>query len=327
MKKILLMGSLLTIIFLISGCAVSDYLKGEAKEKPYSLLTEKESVENATEEVEQVVEELEETNISEGEETETSEEVAPIVITIKENETVNLKPKAKDADEDELVYTFSEPLDANGRWQTSYGDAGEYLITVTASDGKLETSRQVTLVVERVNVPPVIADVPNNMTVSEGDILSLSPEATDPNGDDVNVTISEPVGDDGEWVIGYKEAGEYVVEVTATDGELTTVKKVLVTVKKKNVAPTIENVGDITVDEGDTVVLSPVVTDLNGDDVEVTISDPIGDNGVWATSYTDHGEYKITIKADDGTVTTTKEITVTVNDVNVAPVIEDIVQE
>ncbi len=43
MKKILMIGSLLITLFLISGCAVSDYLTGIEEDKPYSLLTEEEA--------------------------------------------------------------------------------------------------------------------------------------------------------------------------------------------------------------------------------------------------------------------------------------------
>jgi len=322
MKKILI-GSLLIMILMVSGCAISDYLTG-AGEKPFSLLPEKESAKDEAKELDNMTEDLE--KVDEAEKTEPEKE-KPIVITVKEAEIVNLKPKAKDADEDKIVYSFSEPLDENGRWETSYGDAGEYLIVVTASDGKLETSKKVLLIVERVNVPPVISGIPDEVTVDEGDTLVLSPEAKDPNGDDVELTISEPVGNDGEWVIGYQDAGEYFVEIKATDGELESVKKVLVTVKKKNVAPVITNVMDLEVYEGETVIISPVITDLNGDEIKLTISDPVGDDGTWETTYTDHGTYNIVIKADDGTVVTTEEITVKVNDINVAPVIEDIVQE
>jgi len=330
MKKTLMIGSLLIMIFLISGCAISDYITGIEENKSYSLLEEKELLEETEEDIEDV-EELEETEEVEEEIVDIEEEMdeeaeAPIEISVKENEEVNLKPKANDADEDEIKYTFSEPLDENGRWNTDYGDAGEYLITVTASDGKLETTRKVLLTVERVNVAPEIKDVPDNIEVEEGDILVLTPTATDPNGDEVELTISEPVGEDGEWALGYQDAGEYNVEVTATDGELETVKKVLVSVKKKNVAPVIENLEkEITIDEGEEIVLSPVVTDLNKDEIELTISEPVGDDGVWETGYTDHGEYTITVEANDGTTTTTEEVMVTVNDVNVAPVIDDIV--
>ncbi|MEE9525897.1 MAG: hypothetical protein V3V78_04815 [Candidatus Woesearchaeota archaeon] len=319
MRKVLTIGSLLIAILLISGCAISDYITGIEENESYSLLDEEE-------ELEELEEELEETE--EGEEELEEADDNAIVITVAESEVVNLKPKANDADEDIIHYVFSEPLDENGRWATDYSDAGEYLITVTASDGELETSRQVLLIVERVNVPPVVTGVPDEVEIDEGEILSLSPEASDPNGDAVELTISEPVGDDGEWVIGYQEAGEYFVDIAATDGELETVKKILVTVKRKNVAPVLENLEDeIEIEEGDTIVLSPVVTDMNGDDVTVTISEPVGDNGIWETGYTDHGEYVITVSADDGETVTAKEIVLTVNDINVAPVIEDITQD
>ena len=317
MKKLLLIGSLLIAVFLISGCAISDYITGVEEDESYSLL-EEEEVEEETEGIEEIVEEVEEEEIDD----------EAIVITVKEAETVNLKPKANDADEDMITYSFSEPLDETGKWGTDYGDAGEYLITVTASDGELETSRQVLLVVERVNVPPEITGVPDEVEIDEGEILTLSPEASDPNGDAVEMTISEPVGDDGEWIIGYQESGEYFVDISATDGELETVKKILVTVKRKNVAPVLENVEDeIIINEGEVIVLSPVVTDLNGDDVEVTITEPVGDNGIWETQYTDHGEYVVTVTADDGETQTIQEVMIIVSDVNVAPVIDDIVQE
>ncbi|MBD3355178.1 hypothetical protein GF361_04295 [Candidatus Woesearchaeota archaeon] len=333
MKKSLLIGSLLMIIFLINGCAISDYITGIEENKSYSLLEEKEILEEIEEDLEENEEEIEE-GLEEMEERIEDEEdldeekpkKAPIEISVKENEEVNLKPKAQDADEDNIIYTFSEPLDENGRWQTNYGDAGEYLITVTASDGKLETSRKVLLIVERVNVAPKITDVPDNIEVEEGDILVLTPVAEDPNGDDVELSISEPVGEDGEWALGYQDAGDYTVEITATDGELESVKKVLISVKKKNVAPVIENLEEeITVDEGEEIILSPVVTDLNKDEIKLTIAEPVGNDGIWETGYTDHGEYIITVEADDGTTTTTEEVKITVNDVNVAPVIDDIV--
>lgn len=320
------------IIFLINGCAISDYITGIEENKSYSLLEEKEILEEIEDDIKDIEEDMGDKEIIEDVEEDMEDldeekpKKTPIEISVKENEEVNLKPKAKDADEDDIAYTFSEPLDENGRWQTDYGDAGEYLITVTASDGKLETTRKVLLVVERVNVAPKITDVPDNIEVEEGDILVLTPTATDPNGDDVELSISDPVGEDGEWNLGYQDAGDYTVEITATDGELETVKKVLVSVKKKNVAPVIENLEkEITIDEGEKIVLSPVVTDLNKDEIELTIAEPVGNDGIWETGYTDHGEYTITVEANDGTTTTTEEVKITVNDVNIAPVIEDIV--
>ncbi|MBD3249245.1 hypothetical protein GF336_04325 [Candidatus Woesearchaeota archaeon] len=367
MKNKLMIAGILMIAVLMTGCAVSDYIAGNVEEdKPYSLLTEKdedesedeldELIEELEQETEEATDKLEKETSEEVEETEevveeteevveeTAEEVveevaeevveevaedlkADITIDVKEGEKVSLKPKAKDLDEDDITYTFTSPLDEDGRWQTDYGDAGEYLVTVTATDGKAETSKDVLLVVEKVNVAPEIENI-KSVSLDEGETLVLEPVIADPNGDEVTVTISDPVGNDGIWETGYTDNGEYDIIIKATDEELESEQTVKVTINKKNVAPKIEGVEEfIEIQEGDTLVLEPEVTDLNEDDVTVTISDPVGNDGTWETDYTDHGEYTVTIKAEDEESTTTLEVTVIVEDINKAPEIIDIVQE
>lgn len=327
-------------VLVLSGCAVSDYLKGEAGAKEsgdnYSLLTEKEELENISGEIgetkegeiEQITGEVVKEIGEVKEEPETAEvtakEEASFVIKVKENETVELKPEAVDVDEDVLTYTFSEPLDADGRWQTTFGDAGEYTVTVTASDGITTTSQNVLLVVERVNVPPYIEPM-GDIEINEGETLVLEPKVSDLNNDEFTVAISEPVGDSGVWETDYHSAGEYYVTITAEDAESKGVEKIKVIVNKKNMPPTISGVEDITIKEGETVTIEPEIEDLNGDDVKVTISEPVGDDGVWETSYTDHGEYKVRIEADDGKAVATKEITIKVTDVNMPPKIINII--
>jgi len=342
MDKRILIGVLLIAIMLVSGCAVSNYIEPKETEKSadnFSLLNEKEfyekeleeegEIENATEEV---IEEIKEENATEQkteqkEEAKLDESEYDFTINVKENELVKLKPKASDPDKDTIKYTFSEPLDEEGKWKTNYGDAGKYPVTVTASDGKLVTTKNVLIIVERVNVPPVIEGVSDKITVDEGETLRLSPKIYDPNGDDFDVTISEPVGDDGVWEIDYQSAGEYDITILASDGELDAKKTIKLVVNKKNVAPIIADIEDIEISEGEILKLEPEVTDLNGDKVNITISEPVGNDGVWEIGYTDAGEYEITIKADDGKAITTKVVKVTVEDVNMPPEIIDIVNE
>ena len=50
---------------------------------------------------------------------------------IDETEKLSLGLKTDDPDADVLIYTFTEPLDDNGEWQTTYGDAGEYNTKIT----------------------------------------------------------------------------------------------------------------------------------------------------------------------------------------------------
>ena len=208
MKKLL--SAILVVMIFLSGCALSDYLTGNVPVQPTVVEDEdtnldsivKEIEEETTDkEVEEITQELDEEvveeeipdEVVEEETTDVVEEEVDdesfIKISVKEAETVKLKPKAKDADNDEIIYTFSEPLDTNGEWQTEYGDAGNYLITITASDGKLTTSKKVLLTVERVNVAPVIEELDSKIEIEEGSTLTPAPKITDPKGEKITYTI------------------------------------------------------------------------------------------------------------------------------------------
>ena len=65
--------------------------------------------------------------------TESTEEVFKI-ITVEETELVNFNVQVEDPDSDRLQITYSDPLDAQGKWQTTYGNAREYPLTISVSD-------------------------------------------------------------------------------------------------------------------------------------------------------------------------------------------------
>lgn len=244
-------------------------------------------------------------------------------LEVMETETVRLDVQAEDADKDAITYTFSTPLNSRGEWKTTYGDAGEYVVTVTASDKKLKTKKDILIIVKKKNEAPEIRDV-SDITVTEGDTVRVKPNVIDVNKDEVEVEISKPVGDDGIWETDHNDAGRHKVTVLASDGVLTSEETVTITVIDRNVPPEIKGLEDLTVKEGETVRIQPEVVDLDKDKIILTISDPVGDDGVWETGYTDHGEYKITVKASDGKDTTTQIIDLKVEDVNLAPEIVSI---
>ena len=154
MKRELIIGGLFIAMLMVSGCAVSDYLTGTGQEEPYSLLEEEAELDD----IDEILKELEEIDDEEVTEEETDKEVTDD----EESEEVDDEDVMEETStEDTITYTFSEPLDENGRWETDYSDAGEYLITVTASDGVSETSRKVLLVVNKINVAPIIKNIPN----------------------------------------------------------------------------------------------------------------------------------------------------------------------
>ena len=71
-----------------------------------------------------------------------------IVIEVYEGELVSIVPDISDEDNDSLTVTFSEPLDADGQWQTAEGDAGIYPAYVTVSDDESETVMGFTIFVK-----------------------------------------------------------------------------------------------------------------------------------------------------------------------------------
>ena len=240
-----------------------------------------------------------------------------LTIKVKENEMVRLNAKIVDPDKDPVTYSYTAPINQRGEWKTNYGDAGEYLITLSATDGKLTTTQEINLVVERVNVAPIITGV-RDLTVREGELVAFLPKVSDPNNDKIEVTVSEPLKS-GEFKTDHTSSGEYFITVVASDGELETQDTFKLMVMDVNERPIITGLQDVTISEGETVNLKPEVSDLDGDDIKLTISEPIGNDGVWETSYTDHGEFIISVTADDGKDRVVEKVKVIVEDINKAP--------
>ncbi len=156
-------------------------------------------------------------------------------ITVKEGELVKVEPKATDPDKDEISFIFEQPLNSEGEWQTKEGDAGEYELEVSAWDGKDSATKKVRIVVEPSNRPPVITGV-EDITVKEGDTITLNPEVTDPDGDEVTVTYSGWMNTN-TYTTTYEDAGEHQVTITASDGKTTTTKTITITVEDVNRPP------------------------------------------------------------------------------------------
>jgi len=66
-------------------------------------------------------------------------------ITVLAGNLVQVNPTATDVDGDLLSFEFGIPLDGNGQWQTTGDDAGDYVVTVTVSDGNEEDFQDVNI--------------------------------------------------------------------------------------------------------------------------------------------------------------------------------------
>lgn len=225
--------------------------------------------------------------------------------------------KARDPDGDKITYTFSNPLDANGRWQTKIGDVGEYTATITASDGKSKASQKVKLVVIAKNRPPTIETV-TDITVNEGETIKLSPTIEDLENDKIEVTYSGWM-DNNEKTTTFGDAGRYTVEIKASDGTSTATKRINIIVKKQNRAPELEPINDIVIKEGDKITVKPVAKDADNDKISFKFSKPLDAQGEWQTKINDAGTYEIKVTASDEESSSTAEFKVTVEAANRPP--------
>ncbi len=354
MKKLVIFGFI--AIFLLSGCEQLKELYGiqPAGEEDYVPIEEikiEGEAEGASElppmppaeEIEEIVGGGEEAGETKEEATEEIVEEKPKeeakVIIVKETDLVSLKPKATDPDLDKLVFSYTTPLDNEGRWQTTYGDAGEYTVTITASDGELSVTKDILVIVNKREEAPVIDEaIPKeeSLETKESSKLEFSVKASDLNKDPL--TYSWKL--DGEerskeetytYDIGYDAAGQHTVKIMVSDGAKDTSRIWAVKVENVNRKPILEKMATIMAKETEKIVLEPKATDPDGDKLTFSIDNDkfkqVDGRFEWETTYDDGGEYSATITASDGEDEVSEIVKITIENVNRPPIIEDIILE
>ena len=73
-------------------------------------------------------------------------------VAVREGDTITFDPKVTDADGDQITVAYSGWMNSPS-YTASYNDAGEYAVKVTASDGKMEASQTVKVIVKDSNRP------------------------------------------------------------------------------------------------------------------------------------------------------------------------------
>jgi hypothetical protein len=240
--------------------------------------------------------------------------------TYVEGDKVSLKVRTSDSDDDKVFVKYSKPLDSDGEWQTKVGDAGEYLITIVATDGKANTTKEVVLVIEPQNHPPVMKKI-NDFTVAEGDTINFLPEVSDQDKDPITITYSGWMTTPS-YQVKFGDAGKHTVTVTASDGKAQVSQSVGVTVRKGNRAPELKDIEPITITEGGEIAVKPVASDPDGDEITFSFSAPLDRRGRWEKTLDAAGTYTATVTASDGKANTTKSVSIVVLSKNNPPTIE-----
>ena len=136
----------------------------------------------------------------------------------------------------------------------SFTEPGNYILRLTASDGSLTTSDDITVVVKPENQRPVVYAGPDQ-TIEHSGPVNLSGTASDdgqPEDGSLTVTWSKVSGEGDVSFSDYSALnttanfslpGNYILRLTATDGELSSVDDVSITVGSANQPPVV-NAGE-----------------------------------------------------------------------------------
>ena len=276
--------------------------------------------------------------------------VAPVLNTIDDqtvNELVELTFTATASDDDSLIFSFDGTVpsgaaitdDGNFTWTPTESQDGDHTITVQVTDGSLTDSETLTVTVNEVNVAPVL-NIIGDQTVNELVELTFTATASDTDVVDnaVNTLIfsfdgTVPSGaaitDDGNftWIPTESQVGSHDITVQVTDGSLTDSETLTVTVRDVNVAPVLNTIGDQTVNELVELTFTATASDddslIFSFDGTVPSGAAITDDGnfTWTPTESQDGDHTITVQVTDGSLTDSETLTVTVNEVNVAPVL------
>jgi hypothetical protein len=199
----------------------------------------------------------------------------------------------------------------------------------------MNSNKNVTVEFELIqnNHTPVL-DAIGNKSVSENSLLSFTISATD--ADDDTLTYSATnlpsgatfAGQTCSWTPSYTQAGTYSVTFRVSDGKSQDSETITITVSNTNRAPVLAAIGNKSVNENSTLSFSINATDADGDTITYSAQDLpsgaafAGRTFTWTPNQA--GTYQVTFIASDGQAEDSETISITVNNVNQAPVLSPI---
>lgn len=105
----------------------------------------------------------------------------------------------------------------------------------------------------------------------------------------------------------------YDVVFSASDGVTAVEQSIRITLINR--MPEVPYIEEIYIDENGLVLVSPAVSDPDGDALTITYSEKVDSNGRWQTGYDDAGNYEIVVIVSDGVNSVGRSFIINVNDV------------
>ena len=219
---------------------------------------------------------------------------------------------------------------------------GSYPFDVCVNDGSLDDCETITVTVNEVNVAPILATI-GNKNVNELVQLSFTANAADTDIPVQPLTFSlsgEPIGasitagGDFTWTPTEDQGPDsYPFDVCVSDGVAVDCETITVTVSDVDQAPVLSPIGDQTIDELAELAFTAEAADADLPAQTLTFSlsgEPAGaaidpDTGAFSWTPTEAqgpGTYPFDVCVSDGGLDDCETITVTVNEINIAPVLD-----
>ena len=265
-------------------------------------------------------------------------------LSVLEGQTASATISATDADNDSVTVTMTSGpqgatfADGAFSWTAPAESAGTYTAVFSASDGCGGTDTltlTITVTSASANAAPEVTVAPATVYVNVRDQVEAEITATDPNGDNVTLSMSSETipqvafdSDDEYGILTWTPTatGTYTATFTATDdADEPLSSTATLTVVVTNAAPTL-SLSDSTLScvAGDTVTATVSASDLfvapglsvrGGGSLGATTVEGFTSSATWSWTPTTPGEHTITFTAtdaDDNSLTSTATLTVTV---------------
>jgi hypothetical protein len=194
------------------------------------------------------------------------------------------------------------------------------------------------------NHAPVLSDI-GNQAIAEGAVKDITLSATDQDGNNLTFSASNlpafaSLTDHGNGSAtlhltpSYTDSGTHEnITFSVSDGSLSDTETITITVNNVDRPPVLDLIGNKTIDEAAALSFSILATDPDGEEITYTAENlPQGatfDANTrtfsWTPDYTQAGEYpNITFTATANSLSDSETISISVNNVNRPPLLDDI---
>ena len=231
--------------------------------------------------------------------------------------------------------------------------AGEYTFDVCVSDGDLDDCETITVTVDEINEAPIL-NLVGDKNIDEEAELSFTAIASDADLPVQTLTFILKAGSSGAVPVGAsitsggafswtptegQGAGNYTFDICVSDGELEDCETITITVAEINKAPILNLVGDKSIDEKVALTFTATASDVDLPTQTLAFSLEAGTLGAvpagaaitsggafsWTpTEAQGAGDYTFDVCVSDGELDDCETITVTVAEINEAPVLGSI---